>query len=231
MEHDPPKPTGKDTAHTLVRAGISGIPIIGGPAVELFQMLVMPPLETRRQAWMESIGSGLERLEEKQKTVIDDLKSNDVFIDTVLQASQVALRSSHNEKKESLRNAVLNAALPHPPNESRQQMFIHWIDSYTVWHLRLLKLFANPRAWYSENKRQPPEYHITGSLGQLLCDAFPELKDERGFYDKIAKDLYNDGLFGSEYLHVMMSGMGVYEERSTPLSAEFLRFISDPLKD
>jgi hypothetical protein len=230
MEHNPPEPTGKDTALTLVRAGVSAIPLIGSPAVELFQLVITPPIEKRRQEWMQSIGEGLQQLEDKQLTLINDLKTNDAFIDTVMQASQAAVRTSQNEKKEALRNAVLNAALPSPPNESRQQMFITWVESYTVWHLRLLKLFANPRAWYAANNRQPPEYVIAGSLGQMLCNAYPELASERDFYDKVAKDLYNDGLFRSEHLHVNMSGMGVYEERSTPLGSELLKFISDPLK-
>jgi hypothetical protein len=230
MEHNPPEPSGKDTALTLVRAGVSAIPLIGSPAVELFQLVITPPIEKRRQEWMQSIGEGLQQLEDKQRTLIDDLKTNDAFIDTVMQASQAAVRTSQNEKKEALRNAVLNAALPSPPNDSRQQLFITWVETYTVWHLRLLKLFASPLAWYAANNRQPPEYVIAGSLGQMLCNAYPELASERDFYDKIAKDLYNDGLFRSQQLHVNMSGMGVYEERSTPLGSEFLKFISDPLK-
>jgi hypothetical protein len=178
---------------------------------------------------MQSIGEGLHQLEDKQKTLVDDLKANDVFIDTLLQASQAAVRTSQNDKKEALRNAVLNAAMPHPPSESRQHMFISWVETYTVWHLRLLKLFADPIKWYAEQGRQPPQYVIAGSLGQMLCDAYPDLKSERDFYDKVAKDLYHDGLFRSENLHVNMSGQGVYEKRATPLAEEFLRFISDPL--
>ena len=51
---------------------------------------------------MQSIGKGLQQLEDKQRTLIDDLKTNDAFIDTVMQASQAAVRTSQNEKKEAL---------------------------------------------------------------------------------------------------------------------------------
>jgi hypothetical protein len=169
----PPKATAADHAHTLTRAGISSIPIVGGAGVELFQMLVTPSLEKRKLEWMESVAEGLQRLEEKYGNIIDDLKSNDAFIDTVMQASQAAVRTSQHEKKEALRNAVLNAALPHPPDESRQLLFITWVESFTPWHLRMLKLFADPLGWYQENGRQPPQYHIAGSLSALLTDAFP----------------------------------------------------------
>jgi hypothetical protein len=51
-----------------------------------------------------------------------------------MHASQAALRNSQKEKLTALRNAVLNAALPNPPEESIQQMFVNFIDSLTVWH-------------------------------------------------------------------------------------------------
>ena len=59
----------------------------------------------------------------------------------------------------------------------------------------------------------------------MLLQRLPRLASERDLYDKVAKDLYNDGLFRSEHLHVNMSGMGVYEKHSTPLGREFLKFI------
>lgn len=224
----PPEAKSADHLHTLTRAGISAIPIVGGPGVELFNMLVTPSLDKRRQEWMDSVAEGLKKLEESHGNLLDDLKSDDGFIDTVMQASQAAVRNSQQEKKDALRNAVLNSALQSRPDESRRSMFVGWIETYTPWHLRMLKLFANPVAWFQENGRQPPQYVISSSLSGLLTDAYPELKHERGFYDKVAKDLYNDGLIKSDGLHVMMSASGAYEMRATPLGDEFLRFITDP---
>ena len=45
-----------DTAHAIAKAGISAIPVIGGPAAELFQYVVQPPLEKRREKWMRQVG-------------------------------------------------------------------------------------------------------------------------------------------------------------------------------
>ena len=50
-----PKQSKGDVAHSLTKAGLSVIPVVGGPAVELFQLLIQPPLEKRRT---ESKGSG-----------------------------------------------------------------------------------------------------------------------------------------------------------------------------
>ena len=224
----PPQADSADHLHVLARIGIPSIPMVGGPGVELFNLLVTPSLQKRLVEWMESVAEGLKRLEDAHGDIMDDLKSDDEFIDTVIQASQTAACNSHQEKKDALRNAVLNSALSQRPDESRRSMFVGWIESFTPWHLRMLKLFANPLHWYQENGRQPPQYVISSSLSRLLTDAYPELQNERELYDKVAKDLYNNGLIRVDGLHTMMSERGAFEMRATPLGDEFLRFIADP---
>ena len=224
----PPSASKGDIAHSAVKVIAGAVPYVGGAAAELFQLVVTPPLERRRQAWMESISDGLNNLEEKQKCVINELQANESFIDTIMQASHAAMRTSQEEKRRALRNAVLNAALPNPPDEARQHIFINWVESMTVWHLRMLQLFADPPAWYQTNRRQPPQFAISGSLSTLLTDAYPALQSQRELYDKIAKDLYNDGLLKANGLHTMMSGSGPFERRATQLGDEFIAFIADP---
>ena len=48
---------------------------------------------------------------------LKSLQTNDIFIDTVLKATQAAIRTNQQEKKKALLNAVLNAALPNPPEK------------------------------------------------------------------------------------------------------------------
>lgn len=140
---EPPTSSAGDKVHALAKAGIGSIPLVGAAATELFQMVIAPPLERRRQAWMEAVAEGLRRLEQEKGIDIERLKDNDAFIDTVMQASQVALRNSQQEKLDALRNAVLNSATPQPIEESRQQMFLNLVDVLTAWHIRILKLLSN----------------------------------------------------------------------------------------
>ncbi len=60
-----PEPTSGDTAHAIARAGIASIPVVGGAATELFNAIITPPLERRRQEWMIQIGETLRELEER----------------------------------------------------------------------------------------------------------------------------------------------------------------------
>ena len=54
-----------DALHTIIRTGISAVPLVGGPAVELFNTVISPPLNKRRDEWLESIADELNRIEEK----------------------------------------------------------------------------------------------------------------------------------------------------------------------
>lgn len=160
----------------------------------------------------------------------EQLANNDVFIDVVMAASQAAIRTSQEKKREALTNAVLNAALPNPPDESRQQIFIGLVDSLTVWHLKILRFFSDPAKAFEEQAKTPPQYSIGGSLSQLLTAAYPELANERELYDLIGKDLYGKGLMGIDGFHGTMTGRGAYEKRTTVLGEQFLAFISEPKK-
>ncbi len=221
----PPEATSGDAAHLLATAVLSVVP----GASELFQYFVTPPLEKRRQAWMEEVGRFLRDLQEKRQVNLDKLQANDDFIDTVLQATQIALRNSQQEKREALRNALLNAALPSAPEQTLQQIFLNFIDTFTVWHIKILMLFhepaLNPVLKTYEHRR---EFGI--GLVTILEAAFPELKGNSTLYDQIWKDLYSRGLVTTDGLHGTMSGSGsLLASRTTEIGKKFVKFIQEPV--
>lgn len=228
QSEQPPKKSLGDHGHTAVRAILSAVPYAGSTASEIFNAIITPPLEKRRDAWRESIGQRLRQLEEANLLSIEGLQSNEIFITTLMQASQAAIRNHQAEKMKSLRNAVLNAALPDPPEESLQQIFIQMVDDLTVWHLRILRLFQNPRRWFAENEKQPPQFAITSSLSDVLTAAYPELSKKRKFYDLIGSELHARGLIFSNGFHTMMSTDGAYNKQTTDFGDSFLSFITEP---
>lgn len=226
---EPPNREPGDIAHAIARAGLSSIPVVGGAVTELFQLLISPPLEKRRDQWMNEVGQALKDLQEKQAIELEVLQSNEIFIDTVLQASQIAMRNSQEEKRKALCNAVINSALPNSPEQSLQQIFLSYIDVFTVWHLRLLNLFQNPPEWAQLNNHQFPSNRMTSSLSVILTSAFPELGENRPMYDQIWNELYSRGLVNTEGLHTMMTPQGALESRVTELGMKFLLFIGEPI--
>ncbi|MBZ5668115.1 MAG: hypothetical protein LAO04_00065 [Acidobacteriia bacterium] len=226
----PPKPGGGDIAHTVVKAGLSAIPIVGGPAAELFSALLAPPLAKRRDNWVRSIAEGLEELEEKVSGfTVDSLRENEAFVTAVMHASQAAVRNHHQEKLEALRNAVLNVASGNAPDEDLQLMFLNFIDTLTPWHLRILRFLQGPAA-YRAAKGMTSTNQAVGSPARVIEHTFPELRGQRAFYDQIVSDLFSRGLMNSEPsgLHAMMTASGVLAKRTTPMGDAFLAFVSSP---
>ena len=226
--HEVPEATLEDRLHTLAKAGIASIPIVGAAASELFTVILAPPLEKRRVEWMNDVAEHLKDLEERGELNLEDLQDNEIFITTVMQASQAAVRNHQSEKREALRNAVLNAALPHAPEESIQQLFINQVDTFTVWHIRLLDLFKDPSAWFERNGITPPNFSFSSSIEQLLEAAWPELKDQYDLLNVIVEELEAKGLYAGGGLHTMMSGGGAFDKRTTAMGSSFLEFITVP---
>ncbi|HEY9098313.1 MAG TPA: hypothetical protein VIN38_05520 [Thiobacillus sp.] len=213
-----PKSSSGDTTHALVKAGLSAIPIVGGPAAEIFQLLVHPPLERRRHDWMTQIGEKLLELESHGLN-LEDLQNNEQFISAVMQASAAALRTHKEMKLAALRNAVLHVATSQGPEETIQHLLLSFIDQFSEMHLQILAFARTPK----------PQSNISaGGLGHVLEDNIPTLRGERTLYDQLWKDLYLRGLVNTESLHVMMTGNGLAQGRTSPLGEALLNFIAEP---
>jgi len=208
---------------------VSALPVVGGPASELFNQLIGPPLQRRRDDWLRSLDERLHRLEQQGGFKLEDLGQNEAFVDAALRASTAALRTAEEGKRSALRNAILNSALPDAPDESMQQMFLASVDDFTVWHLRILKLFQNPHDWIQKHATKLPP--AASGLEDVLLAAFPDLENRRPLYEWIWPDLYRAGLITTELDRTMSSLRAALLPRSSELGNESLRFIESPFDD
>lgn len=229
-KYKPPEGSAGEAAHAVVRSGLGAIPFAGAAAVELLNAIVASPLEKRRTKWMEYVGEALKELEEKTGIILESLQENEEFIDVALEATQIAIKTSNLEKREALKNAIINSALPNPPEESLQKMFLSFIETLTVWHLKLLELFNDPPQYLEKQNISFTGYSM-GSMSHLVENAFPELRGRRDLYDLIWKDLYSRALVNTEHLHTMMTGSGIIAKRTTEIAIQFLNYIKSPLGD
>lgn len=215
----------KDLAYSIVKAGLGSVPVAGSFASELFTQIVMPPLEKRRIEWMHDIGERLAKLESQGDIDLSELQDNPEFIDAVIQTTQYALRTSEAEKITYFRNALLNTARGESTDQSESQIFLNLIDTFTIWHIRILKLFDNPNHWFENNNLEAPTNIIGGGLRIILEIAFPELKGRNDFCDLIWEDLSRAGLHNTSSLGGMMTGSGLMQNRTTDIGRRFLEFI------
>lgn len=220
----PPYQNGTDKAHTILKAAMAGVPLVGGPANELMGLIFAGPYQKRLQKWRDDVASLLNYLVNKKKFSIEDLQENEIFISAVANASQIAMRNHEEEKREALRNALVNCVVLETIDESLINQFLNYIDTLTVWHIRILKTF------YSlQSKQESGRYRSTpSSPAQVLEEFLPELRGKRDIYDPFWRDLYSRGLVSIEGLHITMSTRGAYTNRTTPIGDQFIEFISSP---
>ena len=229
-----PKRDGKDIAHTVVKAGLSAIPFVGGPASELLSFVVAPSLDKRRNEWLESIARKLKDLEDKiENFSIKDLQGNESFISTVMQASRVAIANHHKVKRQALQNAVLTAALPNAIADDLQLMFLNWIDYFTPRHLEMLKLFQDfePRTLPTKTGTTELFFFNEEETRKLSAQqVFPDLASNENLYNQIFADLHTRGLIKPNQIGVD----GFFDKVKYPvhiprLGQQFLDFITSPI--
>jgi len=202
-----------DIVDSTVKASLSLIPILSGPASELFQKIITPPLEKRRITWLKNLSERISELENKGLK-IEDLKNNQMFISVVMISTQSVIKNHQKEKIEALKNAVINTALKQNYEETKVFMFLSFIDSLSAMHLKILKLFQSP---YSTR--------TSGSLKNIIEDNVKELVGKKELSKQLWKDLLSRGLVNTEGILTTMSENGLLEKRTTEFGDEFLRFI------
>ena len=212
-----PKLSASDVGYAVLAAGLSAIPVVGGPVTELMQ-LVGPPIERRRTTWMEGVTAELHRLA-SAGIDIEGLQSNDQFISAVMQATVIAQRTHRQEKLNALRNALLNIATGQAPDEALQSIFLNFVDVFTDWHIKLLRLAQHPTA-----TGEMTELH------QVLEHTYPQLKGHREVYDAVWSDLSSKALVSLQSVHGELSShQTLVDKWTTPLGDLFLKFIAAPI--
>ena len=214
----------------LVKAGVSAVPLVGGSAAELLDLVVRPRIKERRTEWLNSISEGLQDLEDRLDSFqVADLADHPAFTSAILQAGAVALRNHDEEKLAGLRNAVLNVAVSSTAGEDEHELFISLIDAYTPWHLRILAFLADKEAIADKRGKLPFPSWYAGGVSAVLKHVYPELAARRPFYDLIVRDLHRAGLVTIETLHTTGAVDGyMLAKQSSEMGDRFLAFITEP---
>jgi hypothetical protein len=224
MSNNVPEKSLGDHVHLAVRTALSAVPAVGGPALELFNALIAPPIERRRNAWLNDLAERLLALEKVKRLKIEDLTDNAEFITAVMQATMAALRNHQQEKIDALRNAVLNTALGQSPEDAKREVFLAFADQFTVWHLRVLNELSNSRLL--EGKNGATSIRIN-EIARLAMERIPGLRGQQPLAETVVEDLCRKGL-----LYWISDQIVAIPQRGAPhvtqFGGEFLRFISEP---
>jgi hypothetical protein len=214
-----PSLTGSDLAYAAFKGALSDVPLAGGVLAEFMQVFFASPIEKRREDWMKEVARALTYLLAKGLT-IESIQSNERFNSAVFQANAIAQRTHRREKLDALRNALINIATGQSPDEVLESIFLSYIDSFTEWHIRILRLYEAP-----DIRGAITEVH------QVVEKAYPELTGREEIYETVWNDLLQKGLVDMQSLHGPINDVSsVSNRRATKLGKMFLKFIADPVE-
>ena len=195
-------------------------------ADQLQKHLVGSSLEQRQREWVRDVEEDVARLEEGGTVDFEELQSDEEFVSIFLQASRAAARTHRPEKRDALRNAVLNTALGRGAGEIETQMFVRLVDQYTMYHLWILILLHDPHRWVHEHEIDPGDSEGQKIVLWLLEELEVKVQGQAAFYESICGELVDRGLLEPRAGTIAVSeNMNSY---TTGLGERFLSLIKAP---
>ena len=164
-----------DKNYNVAKALVSSVPAIGSLVVPFVENYIVPPATQRLHIFLGSLVRELEQIKSKIESVNFETP---VFQTTFMQACQIAARTHKEQKLEALRNAVLNSSIPSSLEDDVFAMFLNWIDGFTALHISTLKHL----------------HYLDSYAPEQLQKEFPMLEKNRFIYNKVLKDLADEGL-------------------------------------
>ena len=235
-----PKEDGLDTAHSIAKM-IGGILPLGGTAMELWNMVVQSPIQIRRDQFLELMLEAVQKLDRKQKELLERVEASEEFRSNFIAASIIAAKTHQIEKHKMLRNAIINGIAKEMKYDI-EQVFLNFIDVLSLQHINLLMFLDHYKNYIRDHS-----LNSYGKLYRLLVEGFGTF----GGWPIIAPmavttfrflliDLQAKGLIfiskdmgevsGYVYESVTLSGTGKPGKSYIKISefgAEFLAFIKD----
>ena len=177
-----PEPSDADVALGAGRAALAAIPMIGGTLTEVLSLVLAPAVTRRRDTWFKEVAEALEEAERKiDGFSVENLTQDEAFVSAVIEATRSAISTHKDEKRDALRNGLLNIALHRSTDEDQQQTFFRFIDELTVWHIRILKLFQSPIEQVSTRDPYVTTSYTGGAPVQIIGLFTPNCTKSRNF--------------------------------------------------
>ena len=221
---DPALEPDEEKLHRLARISVGMLPIVGVALLEVLNSVLESPLNKRRAKALNTIGEAINELIEKGVVTEEGLQNNDVFISTVAQACNVALRHHEDEKIQALKNAVKNTVIPGKSAGDYSSIFMNFVDTCSTAHIALLHIVDSPEEWLlARGVHLNSQY---GTLSQIFEIAFPTFHQDFEFYETVWSDLYRKGLVKNYGFMDKNEFSLIFRDTITPLGSKLIRFLS-----
>lgn len=224
---EPPEPPRTELIDKALAGGLSSFPFVGGVVGAFYQHYIEAPFSKRKLNWERELVDVVNELASR----VDALSDDDVLLDAMINATNVAQTTSRQEKIQALRNGILNSVAPGAPTADEQARFFRLVAELTPSHIVVLRFLEHPATALANSGGSWPEPgthsgHV--SLAAVLEVVAPHLNADEAW-----RELLVDDLVGARLCIDFGTLEGTWMEPpdtppyATPLGSRFLRFISE----
>ena len=199
-------------------------PVAGLELGESFRQAVQAALTGRLEEWYRVVAETVEELGSRFDLAPETLAGAPRFLDAVQRATDAAMRDSRTEKREMLRNAVLNAAMPGAPDEDLQQVFFRFADELGPTHVSMLRLIRDPQ----ESPAEPDASLYRMRLIDVLVKRLGSKAGDPATFHLFLEDLKARGLLESAVRAGSLDSVLLGNVSLTSMGRRFLDFLSRP---
>lgn len=216
------KTPSSDHAVNLVKAAISGIPIIGGPISSLVNDYIPNKKKDRILNFTKQISENIERFEDE---INEDFVKTDEFAYLFEQTYKLVLENYQKEKLDSLMGLLVNSLRESDFKADNIEYYLKKIETLSPLHLGMLRFLSFPVDCFAE-KGIKPEDVKSYDFSQTLQTYFKEVSIDvlKGTFG----DLYQMGftntdksIFGTTTAN---SGVNIISGRVSSLGKDFIKF-------
>lgn len=207
---------------------IAGDPVLGlaiSSALAGTSLLINKAREQKVKAFIDSISADLSQLEQARNLDLSSLLQDQRFLSLINRAIITSIFTYKQEKIEWLRNAILNCAESFTVEDEEESVFITFIDTLTVLHIKMLHFMNN----HEDTAREYFVRHHDDSdanLGTVLADVDPRFEQKKDLYRHIMADLYRLGLTSTNVIEQRVNLEISNRSHCTQMGKRFLGFIN-----
>ncbi len=233
--------SGKDIVLSGIKGGVSSVPLVGSFLNEIVGIVVESPIENRTKKFLLALRDELYQLKNEKRIVLTKLKENDEFVDIVIQASELAIKNSQEEKLDLLKNAVINTALGIDIERDEKMICLDVISRITPSHYKILKMCYDSESYLTKLVNEADYKRKQGRECNIVL--FDDFNKILGFDDSFFREL----LSNLETLNLLRNTAGSHtagfpsitptefvkslestvNERRTSFGHKFIKFVSE----
>jgi hypothetical protein len=213
----------RDHFRAVVDAAIATIPVGGGALQILFDEVLQPNFDKRRDEWLRRLAEVLEEIRTRMEGFDPaSLESNEQFVSAVSQATRIAMGTHRQEKLEMLKDSLVNLVIRGAGSDLIVARFLRFIDELEPEHFLVLRYLSSPEKWYAD-KGIPKGSHYMGAPRVIMDGAsLPIVGAHR---DLVLRDLESNGLARTGSMGTMMTEQGMWQSMTTDLGEQLLAFV------